>query len=318
MSVEQFMPSDAVVGTIRQDLATYNTLRLDTAKSVRLGHWLYHGLFTLIAALAAFLVISEAGLFTNATWFVVVFALFGYMGAHWLALRPGKKLQQSFRDSLIPRIFSFLDEINYAHGAKPKSLEYLPRQAIGDYNRQSFDDCIYGRHEDMAFEAFEVEFAYKARKSSSKIVFRGVVLAFQLAKPFPARLIARIRTPPAGGFTRFVQQLFGSGGLEEVPTGDPKIDGTYEFRSDNAVRARHLVTPDFTHALDQLAKAWPEAPSRVAIAGESGFVLLPTTRNFFELPHINQACDYAKHIEPMVLDLAKLLEIARLVRRAAD
>jgi hypothetical protein len=318
MSADQLMPSDAVVATIRQDLATYNTLRVAAAKDVRLRLWLFHGLATLIAMLAAILVIGEAGLFTNATWFLFVFVLFGYLGAHWLALRPGKKLQQSFRDSLIPRIFSFLDEVNYRHGAKPKSLEYLPRQAIGNYNRQSFDDCIYGRHEDMAFEAFEVEFSYKAGKGSARLVFRGVVLAFQLARPFPARLIARIRTPPAGGFTRFVQQLFGNGELDEVLTGDPKVDGTYEFRSDNAVRTRHLVTPDFTHALDQLGKAWPEAPSRVAIAGESGFVLLPTMRNFFELPHIDEACDYNRHIEPMVRDLAKLLDIARLVRSAAD
>jgi hypothetical protein len=317
MSVDQFMPSDAVVATIRQDLATYNGLREEAAKNVRLRLWLFHGLLTLIAALVAFVVISEAGLFTNATWFLLLFVLLGYMGAHWLALRPGKKLQQSFRDSLIPRTFSFLDAINYQNGTKPKSLEYLPRQAIGDYNRQSFDDCIYGRHEDMAFEAFEVEFAYKVRKSSARVVFRGVILAFQLSKPFPAKLIARIRTPAAGGFTRFMQQLFGNGGLDEVTTGDAKVDGTYEFRSDNAVRARHLVTPDFTHALDRLGKAWPEAPSRVAIAAESGFVLLPTTRNFFELPHIDEVCDYGRHIEPMVSDLAKLLDIAKLVRAAA-
>jgi hypothetical protein len=320
MSADQFMPNDAVVATIRHDVDTYNQLRVTTAKSVRLRLWLFHGLFTLVAAWVAFLVfdLTETGLFSNATWFVFLFILLGYMGAHWLALWPAKRLQQSFRDSAIPRIFSFLDQVDYRHGAKPKSLEYLPKQAIGTYNREEFDDCIYGRHQDMAFEAFEAKFNYKAGKGSARLVFRGVVLAFQLAKPFPAKLIARIRTPPAGGFTRFMQQLFGSGDLDEVAIGDPKVDGTYEFRSDNAVRARHLVTPDFTYALDQLGRAWPDAPGRVVIAGESGFVLLPTTRNFFELPNIDETCDYQRHIEPMVSDLAKLLDIARLVRRAAD
>jgi len=320
MGVDQFMPSDAVVTTIRQDLDTYNRLRATTAKGVRLRLWLFHGLFTLIAAFVVLLVFGAtgAGLFSNATWFVLLFILLGYMCAHWLALWPAKKLQQSFRDRAMPRIFSFLDQIDYRQGAKPKSLEYLPKQALGTYNRQAFDDCIYGRHEDLAFEAFEATFSYKAGKGSARLVFRGVVLAFQLAKPFPARLIARIRTPPAGGVTRFMQQLFGSSDLDEVAIGDPKVDGSYEFRSDNAVRARHLVTPDFTYALDQLGRAWPEAPGRVAIAGESGFVLLPTTRNFFELPHIDEVCDYERHIEPMVRDLAKLLDIARLVRGAAD
>jgi hypothetical protein len=167
----------------------------------------------------------------------------------------------------------------------------------------------------VRFEAFEARFAYKVRKHSEQEVFRGVVLAFQLEKPFPATLIARTRTS-VSGFTRFMQGLFGSGALEEVLTGDPRVDSAYEFRCDNPIRARQLVSPDFTHALDELGSAWPDAPSRIAIAKETGFVLLPTRRSFFELPELARECDYESHIQPMVHDLMLLIDIAKQVRGA--
>ncbi len=318
MSTSAFMPNEAVVATIQQDLAAYNAQRVGAAKSVSWRLWIFHGLFTAVMAVIVLAVasLSDDGLFSAAGWFVVAIGVGGYLGAHALALSPGRQLQQAFRDRLIPTIFSFLEQVNYRHGAPPNSFEYLPKEAIGTYNRHSFDDCLFGRHEGMGFEAFEARFAHKVGKGSEQEVFRGVVLAFQLEKPFPARLIARTRTS-VSGFTRFIQGLFGSGGLEEVKTGDGRVDTAYEFRSDNPIRARQLVSPDFTHALDELGTAWPHAPSRIAIARETGFVLLPTQKNFFELPQIGIDCDYKRHIEPMVHDLMLLLDIARLVRSAA-
>jgi hypothetical protein len=52
--------------------------------------------------------------------------------------------------------------------------------------------------------------------------------------------------------------------------------------------------------------------------GRQRYVLLPTRRNFFELPKISIACEYRQHIEPMVTDISQLLGIAEEVKRAVD
>ena len=52
--------------------------------------------------------------------------------------------------------------------------------------------------------------------------------------------------------------------------------------------------------------------------GRDGFLLLPVTKNFFELPGISTPLDYKAHIEPMVADMVALLATASLVRKVGQ
>jgi hypothetical protein len=61
---------------------------------------------------------------------------------------------------------------------------------------------------------------------------------------------------------------------------------------------------------------WRSNPSRIALKGSEGFLLIPLSKNFFELPATSQALDYKAHIEPMVAEMAALLATAALVRKA--
>jgi hypothetical protein len=54
----------------------------------------------------------------------------------------------------------------------------------------------------------------------------------------------------------------------------------------------------------------------VALKGSDGFLLIPQSKNFFELPGISKPLDYKGHVEPMVADMAALLATAALVRKA--
>lgn len=304
------------MATLRTDLEEYNRQRVGAAQQTRTRIWLFLAGYTVIYVAALYLIgsMSGGGIFSGFGLFALIGGAMLYLVVYGFAMSPANKLQQSFRDYLIPRIFSFIEDISYGRGKTPALHAYVPKQAIGTFNRQSFDDCISGKHEGMGFEAFEATYSYKAGKNTST-VFRGVVLAFQLEQQFPGVVVA---TKQVGSVTRFMRDLFGRGGLDPVTTGDPMIDETYEFRSDNASAARQLINPRFIEALDDLRELWPEAPSRVAIFEASGFVLMPTTKNFFELPSIWNACDYRSHIEPMVHDIAGMLKIATLVRDATS
>ena len=98
----------------------------------------------------------------------------------------------------------------------------------------------------------------------------------------------------------------------------PAIDETYEFRTDNAGAARPLVSGRLAKALQWLGETWPGEPARVALEGRDGFLLLPVTKNFFELPGISTPLDYKAHIEPMVADMVALLATASLVRKVGQ
>jgi hypothetical protein len=242
--------------------------------------------------------------------FLYIFALPGLYFVHTLAMRPARRLQQSLRERILPLVFSFIEGVAYRHERTPDSFGRLPRETVGGFNRQSFDDVISGRYDGFPFELYEASLRQRSGKSSST-VFRGVIVGFETIAPFPGLLVAARRTNKVVGFFR---GLFGDK-LEEIPSGNAALDAIYEFRTDNVEAARPLVTGRLAQALEWLGETWPESPSRVALNGSDGFLLIPQRRNLFELPGISRALEYKSHVEPMVADMAALLATAALVRK---
>ena len=108
------------------------------------------------------------------------------------------------------------------------------------------------------------------------------------------------------------------GGLEEIHCGVAALDDAYDFRTDNHGAARPLVSGRLAKALQWLGETWPGEPARVALEGRDGFLLLPVSKNFFELPGISTPLDYKAHIEPIVADMVALLATAALVRKVGQ
>ena len=49
--------------------------------------------------------------------------------------------------------------------------------------------------------------------------------------------------------------------------------------------------------------------------GGDAFLMVPTKRNFFELPGPREDIDWERHVRPMIRDLMTLLAVAQLVCR---
>ena len=75
------------------------------------------------------------------------------------------------------------------------------------------------------------------------------------------------------------------------------------------------MTGRLAKALQWLGETWPEQPARVALSGSDGFLLIPLSKNFFELPGISAPLDYQRHVAPMIADMVSLLATASLVRK---
>jgi hypothetical protein len=311
---KDFMPGEAVIASIKQDLELYESERRKAARRARWRLPLFFGLLIVVVVFLALLFnvvadpveqwLSPLHVFLYAVAFGSTFLVYR------LGMKPAWDMQQSFRSHLLPIIFGFVSDVSYRHGAKPDSFDRLPRDATGDFDREEFDDVITGRYEGFPFELYEAHLTKKQGKSSATR-FKGVVLAFEQIRPFPGLLVA---TRKAGEVSQFFRGFFGSD-LSELESGVPAIDSLYEFRTDNVDAARPLVTGRLAQALRWLGETWPDEPARVALQGNDGFLLLPLEKNFFELPDISIPLYYKMHIETIVADMVALLATAALVRK---
>lgn len=316
MAVEttDFMPSEAVIAGIRKDIEDYEARRASAYRQVRWRVPVFIGLAVVFMVLVAWLFNKVADPYEQ--WFSTphVFLYFGSFVAalllYFQAVKPATRLQQSFRETLLPMIFGFIQDIRYQHGVRPNSFDRLPRETVGPFNRQSFDDVFSGRYEGFAFELYEAELREGTGKGSST-AFRGVIVAFETITPFPGTLVATRRANVVVGFFR---GMFASR-MEELSSGVSELDAAYEFRTDNVEAARPLVSGRLAQALKWLGETWPDDPARVALDGSDGFLLLPQPKDFFELPDISVPLDYQTHVAPMIADMGAMLATAALVRK---
>ncbi len=316
MAVEtaDFMPGEADIAGIRRDIETYEAARASAVRQVRWRVPVFVGLVLVAVVLVAWLFNKVAD--PNEQWFSTPHVFLYGIGLvassllYFQAMKPATRLQQSFRETLLPIIFGFIADMRYQHGGRPNSFDRLPREAVGAFNRQSFDDVVSGRYEEFPFELYEAELRVGSGKDSST-TFKGVIVAFEAIEPFPGVLVATRRTNAVVGFFR---GMFASK-MQDLSSGVPELDAAYEFRTDNAEAARPLVTGRLAQALKWLGETWPDDPARVALNGSDGFLLLPQTKNFFELPDISVPLDYSTHVAPMISDMGAMLATAALVRK---
>jgi hypothetical protein len=314
MDARDFMPGEAALAKVKAEIEAYEAERKAVQRSVSIRIPIYLAIVVVLVVILAFAFNSFAD--PNEQWssaphvFLYVAGVIALFLAYSWAKSPARELQQSFRARLLPVIFGFIDKVRYRRGETPPSLERLPRETIGSFNQSSYDDEIAGEWQGFPFELYEAVFSQKTGKTTSTI-FRGVVVALETASSFPGVLVA---TRKANKVTSFFRGIFGKE-LEELSSGIPVLDAAYDFRTDNPEAARPLVTGRLAQALQWLGETWPEEPARIALKNKDAFLLLPQSKNFFELPDISVPLDYKTHISPMIADMASLLATGALVRK---
>lgn len=314
MDAQDFMPSEAALKGVRAEIEVYEAERQKVRRSAAIRIPIYLAIVVILVAVLAVAFNSFAD--PNEQWssaphvFLYIGGLVALFIAYASATAPTRRLQQSFRERLLPVIFGFIDKVRYRRGETPASVHKLPRDTVGSFNQSSYDDEISGVWQGLPFELYEAVFSQKVNKNSSTI-FRGVVVALETETAFPGVLIA---TRKANKVTSFFRGIFGTE-LHELQSGVPILDAAYDFRTDNLDAARPLVTGRLAQALQWLGETWPEEPARIALKDRDAFLLLPQSKNFFELPDISVPLDYKTHIAPMIADMASLLATGALVRR---
>ncbi|TIU56051.1 MAG: hypothetical protein E5W30_13550, partial [Mesorhizobium sp.] len=138
MEAADFMPNEAVIAGIRRGIEEYEAKRASAQRQVRWRVPVFVGLVAVFVALIAWLFNAAAD--PHEQWLSTPH-VFLYLGGmivavllYFQALRPATRLQQSFRDTLLPMIFGFVRDVRYQHGVRPNSFDRMPRETVGAFN----------------------------------------------------------------------------------------------------------------------------------------------------------------------------------------
>ncbi|WP_411037099.1 hypothetical protein [Shinella sp. BYT-45] len=303
------MPKEAALRTLRAAVTAYNAERPKVAREMRMRLLLIFGSYLLLAGFLARMALTRFEM----NWFgiVLVFLALGG-GVVWqFAVAPAKRFQQALRDRMLPLVFGFVEGVRYAHGGTPGFMDGMPGKDFVPRDRSVHGDMIAGAHEGLVFTLAETELSTGSGKSR-QTTFNGVIFHFAREEVFPGLLLAA-RRPNA--LRRFMRDLFGGSGLAPVTSGNPEVDASHEFRTDRPDAATPLVQGTLAKALDYLATEWRDDVVRIALRGRDCYLLVPTRKDFFELPPLDTAIDFDRHIRPMIRDLVTLLATAHLVNK---
>lgn len=316
MDAADFLPDETTLARIRRDLAAYEERRKTAYGAVRWRVPVAMGAFALVGAA---LLAALFDVLSDDRYFYLALAVFGGLGLagfklYEFAARPATELQETFRPELFRTLFPFIEDMRHFRSSLPGSFARLPGALVEPFDDQVFDDEFSGRMGDLRFQLYEARLEQRQGKSS-RTVFRGIVLSFDLPQSFEGQLVV---TPRSGRSAALRGGTVRREGLERLASGDDGLDERYEFRTDNAAAARPLLSGNLGKALAWLGAAFPDRPARFALAGSEAFLLLPARgrENVFELPRISVPLDYERHVASMVVDMARLLALGDLLRKA--
>lgn len=312
MDADTFLPDAATVAAIEKDIATYNERRQAEHAALERREPIVMMSYAVGLAFLAYLayrLFSHLDAWYAPPLFVLAVGVGGWTHVQKWARRDAVWTQQNFRDHIVPVMLGFVPNLRYSHGITPRSFAHVPKALLPSHNAKKFDDVISASLDGKRFELFEVVLVQRS-KNSETVMFKGVVLACKRPGSFAGLLVATSRT---GELRRFFRDLFGTGGLSEIAVRDRELGELYEFRSDNRAEARRLLGGGFAALLVSISKLWPRETPQIAVSHDDVFVLLPSTRDFFELPPIDKPVSYRSHVEPMVRQFASFLAIVREV-----
>jgi hypothetical protein len=306
-----YMPDASRLATIRQRIGEYNAERPAIMKTAYVQVVLFMGGYAAVVLFVFYLLLSSdnPSKHNPLTWVLV-----GLVVAGWyiwsFAWKPVTDHQLGLRYRLFPVIFGFIDKVQYSNGHTPGFLNAVKQMKLVQFGSSENDDLVGGTHDGLDFEMVESKLNVGSGKNKTT-VFRGLIFHFTRDDEFPGLLVAAKR---GNRFQEWLQDLFSSHD-DTIPTGDPDLDATYEIRTDNHSAARPLVGGPLASALKHLQREWWAGDARIALRGREVFLLLPSDRDYFALPSIQQDIDYKADIEPMIRDMVTLLAVAHMIRR---
>jgi Protein of unknown function (DUF3137) len=246
-------------------------------------------------------------------WAIVATAIALVIGMHMLG-RQQRRFRHRVRDLVMPAICRAIGDLRHSAGSAPgipfddlESLGLLPR-----HNRRRVDDVFEGRYRDTGFVMAEARLRYRSRgsKSPTRTVFRGLILAIEVPRTVPARIIIAREAGAIGN--RLKGWMNGFSGLARVSLPHPAFEARFEVYSDDPAVARDTVGPGFCDAMVALAEAHDGQAIQGAFRFSWFYLTTPRRRDQFRLGSLFPPLDSLEE------DAHRVLQDVRIVHRVID
>jgi hypothetical protein len=310
MDPERYMPDEAALAEIQVQIDAYNKARPAVYDGCMKQAVIALVIYAAFGVLICFYCI-ELGIKTKDFVYVAGGLLLGAWGLWILMWSPMERHRAVLRERLFPKLFGFIEDVTYQKNPKPGFLRQVSELKLVQYATASNDDLIAGRHEGMDFALLET--TLKVGNKNKDIVFRGLIFHFRLADPFPGMLVVAKR---GGWLARTMKDFWRTGPNLEMSSGNRQLDESHQFYSDNRNAARPIIAGPLTSVLTWLGNEWHGGDVRIALSGEHGYLMLPSTHDYFALPGDSEDIVYKRHIQPLVRELVMALAVAHVVGRS--
>ena len=307
---ESYMPDETAIAEVRRHIDMYNVERPGIYRNCTVSAWLAMGAY----AVFVLIVIYGALQMRDGKSMLGAILVFGVVGGVWVwrqVWKPLRDRQLGLRYLLFPKVFAFIEEVRYSAGIEPYFLDDLKRLKLVDFTKSKNDDVISGMHEGMKFELVETELIRGSGKSE-RTTFKGLIFQFALAEAFPGLLVASKR---GSWWERTMKEFWGTGPFNDIRSGNLRLDETHEFRTSNHTAAQPVIAGPLTSVLTWLGNEWHGGDVRIALSHDQGYLMLPTTTDYFALPDLQRDVSYEGHVKPLVREMVQLLAVAHVVRK---
>jgi hypothetical protein len=247
-------------------------------------------------------------------WAIVAAVIALVIGLHMLGNQQ-RRFRQRVRDLVMPAICRAIGDLRHSAGSAPgipfddlESLGLLP-----SHNRRQVDDVFEGRHRDTGFVMAEAALRYRrgGSKSRTRTVFRGLMVAIEVPRDVPARILVAREAGAVGN--RLKGWINGFSGLERVSLPHPAFEARFEVYSDDPAVARATVGPAFCDAMVVLAEAHVSQAIQGAFRLRWFYLtILSKQRDQFRLGSLFRTLDGLEE------DAHRVLQDIRIVHRVID
>lgn len=220
-----------------------------------------------------------------------------------------QKYSQRVKDKFLPKILNYFGEFSYSSDSDISALnEDIFSEILPAHDIFNTEDYIKGQYRDNKIELIEAHLKIRTRKST-RTVFRGLLVVFEVNKPFVGKTII---TKDYGCVGNFFKEQFTS--LEKIKLEDPEFENYFEVYGTDQIESRYLLTTAFMNRLLKLDELMGSDTIRCSFCYGNLYLAIPVSRNSLESGSIFSSPKYEdfdnvfKELEQVfgIIDILKL------------
>lgn len=191
---------------------------------------------------------------------------------------PYRTYKRKIKNDVMPKFVSFFGGFEYEQGKGLSVAEMEYSHIFPAADKYEADDCFKGSWQGVPLKISEQilkKIYHHKNKTKESVVFRGVVVAFEMNKNFKGETVV---LKDSGFLNRFK----GIKGFERVTLEDPHFEKIFEVYGTDQVEARFLLNPIFMEQVVKLKDLYKGKSVQLYFSNNQVLIAIDTKQDMFE------------------------------------